>query len=265
MSTPGVSQPTTPGSNSHGFAWKSVIIQSIDGNTAVVTDQLTKTFNISITNMPAKGVAPLVGEQWIVHRMFGPWAFGLCLNTPTSLLEGDISNLPEDLAAQENAFQKAAFGQAGRSAYPYVVAALSADLSVTGSSYTFATSGWASILDTDTMFTATTGSTPCFFTVPFTGRYNVRARLAWPVTSTAGQTAAKILLNGTVINTNTIGADIHPTTAVLDGSFNAVNEDFLLSAGDKVYMVFWTQNTLTLKANITNVGTRFSMRYIGNT
>lgn len=98
MSTPGVSQPTYPGSASRGFAWKSVIIQGIQGNTAVVIDQLTKTFNVSMTNLPAKGIPPAVGEQWIVTRQYGVWAFALCLNAPTALQESDIQNLTTDLA-----------------------------------------------------------------------------------------------------------------------------------------------------------------------
>lgn len=96
--TSGLSQPTTPGSASRGFVYKAVIIQSIDGNAAVVTDTLTKTFTISMTNMPAKGLPPKIGEQWLVTRQFGMWAFALCLSAPTSIQESDIDGLVTDLA-----------------------------------------------------------------------------------------------------------------------------------------------------------------------
>lgn len=97
--TSGLSQPTTPGSASRGFAYKAVFVQSIDGNSAVVTDTLTKTFTISMRKMPAKGIPPKVGEQWLVTRQYGMWTFALCLSAPTSIQESDIDGLVEDLAA----------------------------------------------------------------------------------------------------------------------------------------------------------------------
>lgn len=95
--TNGISQPTHPGSTSRGLAWKQVTVLSIDGNTAVVIDQLTKTFSIGIDKMPAKGVAPARGDIWLVHRMYGAWTFGLCLNAPTKLKTSDIDGLDNSI------------------------------------------------------------------------------------------------------------------------------------------------------------------------
>lgn len=96
--TSGISQPTNPGSTSRGYAWVPVTVQSIDGNTATVIDTNTQTRQISIANMPAKGVPPKPGEQWLIHRQYGAWTFGLCMNTPTGgIAEADIVGLPADL------------------------------------------------------------------------------------------------------------------------------------------------------------------------
>lgn len=96
--TSGISQPTNPGSTSRGYAWVPVTVQSIDGNTATVTDTTTQTRQVSITNMPAKGVPPKPGEQWLIHRQYGAWTFGLCMNAPTGLVEADIGGLVEDIS-----------------------------------------------------------------------------------------------------------------------------------------------------------------------
>lgn len=105
----GLSQPTYPGSASRGFAWKQVQVQGIDGNTAVVQDSVTKkTFNVSITNMPAKGVPPAPGEMWLVSRQYAVWAFALCLSTPTALTVANIQNLTTDLATLTTATQRPA-------------------------------------------------------------------------------------------------------------------------------------------------------------
>jgi hypothetical protein len=74
-------------------------VQSVSGNVATVIDTTTQTRQVSITNMPAKGVPPAPGEQWLIHRQYGAWTFGLCLNTPTALQEADITGLVDDLAA----------------------------------------------------------------------------------------------------------------------------------------------------------------------
>lgn len=94
----GISQPTNPGSSSRGYAWVPVLVQAVDGNTATVIDTNTQTRQVSITHMPAKGLAPKPGEQWLIHRQYGAWTFGLCLNAPTGIQESDIDGLVQDLA-----------------------------------------------------------------------------------------------------------------------------------------------------------------------
>jgi hypothetical protein len=84
-----------------------VLVQGVDGNVAVVQDSVTKkTFNVSITNMPAKGVPPAPGEMWLVSRQYAVWAFVLCLNAPTALQISNIQNLTSDLATLTTATQR---------------------------------------------------------------------------------------------------------------------------------------------------------------
>lgn len=103
-SPPGVSQPTHPGSPGQGPAWLMATVQSVDpaSNIAVVQDQLTKTFNMPLNAMRAKGMPPAVGEQWIITREYGGrWAFAMLLNgSPTGepIPQSNVIGLPADVA-----------------------------------------------------------------------------------------------------------------------------------------------------------------------
>lgn len=78
--TSGIQQPIGPGSSSYGLAWKAVQVVSVDisTNTAVVIDQLTKTFTMPLSAWRSKGVPPAPGETWIVDQLYGKWRW-VCL------------------------------------------------------------------------------------------------------------------------------------------------------------------------------------------
>jgi hypothetical protein len=73
--TSGIQQPIGPGSSSYGLAWKAVQVLSVDinTNTAVVVDQLTKSFTMPLSSWRSKGVPPAAGETWIVDQLYGRW------------------------------------------------------------------------------------------------------------------------------------------------------------------------------------------------
>lgn len=78
--TSGIQQPIGPGSSSYGLAWKAVQVMSVDisTNTAVVVDQLTKSFTMPLSSMRSKGVPPARGEVWLVDQLYGSWRW-VCL------------------------------------------------------------------------------------------------------------------------------------------------------------------------------------------
>jgi hypothetical protein len=73
--TSGIQQPIGPGSSSYGLAWKAVTVISVDPstNTAVVIDQLTKSFTMPLSAWRSKGLPPAQGEIWIVDQLYGKW------------------------------------------------------------------------------------------------------------------------------------------------------------------------------------------------
>lgn len=78
----GVSGPNFAGGAGQGLAWAAVSVESVDpaNNIAVVRDQLTKSWNMPLNGMRAKGAAPKEGELWIVHKQFGRWSWGVLVN-----------------------------------------------------------------------------------------------------------------------------------------------------------------------------------------
>lgn len=79
--------PVAPGTSSYGVAWKSVVIMSVDGNVAIVRDQLSMTFKMDRTNLRAKSNPPEVGEEWMVDRSYGnDWSFAMIMNKPIPLV-----------------------------------------------------------------------------------------------------------------------------------------------------------------------------------
>lgn len=113
-SPPGVSQPTHPGSPGQGPAWMMATVQSVDPakNIAVVVDQLTKTFNMPLNAMRAKGMPPEVGEQWVITREYGgAWAFAMLLNgSPTGepIPQANVTGLPVQIAKIDPAIARLA-------------------------------------------------------------------------------------------------------------------------------------------------------------
>lgn len=73
--TSGIQQPIGPGATSYGLAWKAVTVMSVDNstNTAIVVDQLTKSFTMPLSSWRSKGLPPAPGEIWIVDQLYGKW------------------------------------------------------------------------------------------------------------------------------------------------------------------------------------------------
>jgi hypothetical protein len=73
--TSGIQQPIGSGSTSYGLAWKAVTVMSVDlnTNTAVVVDQLTKSFTMPLSSWRGKGMSPAAGEVWILDQLYGKW------------------------------------------------------------------------------------------------------------------------------------------------------------------------------------------------
>lgn len=65
------------GTHATGFAQKLAIIEGIDetNHVATVKDKLGYRHTIRTDVMAAKGVAPVVGETWIIDRTHGTWSF----------------------------------------------------------------------------------------------------------------------------------------------------------------------------------------------
>lgn len=100
MSSPLVSQPVSAGTDSHGAAWKAVLVRSVDHHRrlALVTDQFGKDMEIRCDILRAKGNLPEPGEQWIIDRHYGVWIFGAIINGTTRGVEvSNVTDLPETL------------------------------------------------------------------------------------------------------------------------------------------------------------------------
>lgn len=79
--------PVNSGTSSYGLAWKSVTVLSVDGNVAIVRDQLSQTFKMDRTNLRAKGDPPEIGETWIVDRsLANDWSFSMIVGKPIPLV-----------------------------------------------------------------------------------------------------------------------------------------------------------------------------------
>lgn len=121
MSQPLVNQPVSAGTDSHGFAWKPVLVKQInlDARLALCTDDFGKPMEIRCDIMAAKGNLPEPGEQWLVHRNYGIWTFGAIINGTTRGVEvSNVTDLTQTLAANAttaanatNAVQSATLGQ----------------------------------------------------------------------------------------------------------------------------------------------------------
>lgn len=113
-SPPGVSQPTHAGSPGQGPAWMTATILSVDAvnSIAVVQDQLTKSFQMPLHAMRAKGMPPAVGEQWIITREYGGrWAFAMLLNGDPQgepIPQINVTGLPAEIAKIDPAIARLA-------------------------------------------------------------------------------------------------------------------------------------------------------------
>lgn len=56
------------------FPHKVVTIEEIDGNEAVVHDNIHRVFRVR-TDIVRCGIEPLVGQTWIVDNTLGTWTF----------------------------------------------------------------------------------------------------------------------------------------------------------------------------------------------
>lgn len=77
-----------------GITYKRVKVQTVNEATLVAgcIDQSTYPIEIRVDSTPGGVRRPRPGEEWLVHRLFGFWAFGLCYGTPDSTVLDEHSN-----------------------------------------------------------------------------------------------------------------------------------------------------------------------------
>ena len=71
-----------PSFGSLGFHQLLFTIEEISGGYAYGTDQFLVSRQIPMAVQRAKGQAPSVGEQWLITKDLGPWAFAAIMNNP---------------------------------------------------------------------------------------------------------------------------------------------------------------------------------------
>jgi hypothetical protein len=79
-----------PSFGSLGFHQLLFTIEEISGGYAYGTDQFLVSRQIPIAVQRAKGAAPSVGEQWLITKDLGPWAFAAIMNN-----SGSAGQLPD--------------------------------------------------------------------------------------------------------------------------------------------------------------------------
>ena len=79
-----------PSGGSLGFHQLLFTIEEIANGYAYGTDQFLVSRQIPIAVQRAKGAAPSVGEQWLITKDLGPWAFAAIMNNP-----GSAGQLPD--------------------------------------------------------------------------------------------------------------------------------------------------------------------------
>lgn len=100
----GVSQPTIPGGSGQGVAYIEGVVTAIDveNNKVVLTDQLLQTRELPLSGYRPKGVAPKVGERWILHKQFGRWFWaGIINGSPQGELDDRTVALTTQIANDE--------------------------------------------------------------------------------------------------------------------------------------------------------------------
>ena len=136
---------------------------------------------------------------------------------------------------------------------------LTADTSITANTDTWAAGGWSAVTDPSSMFTA---GSPCYITIPYAGRYEVRLRVSIAV-GTGGVAACGIAVNSAAVG-SCIARDARDvTTAGADHTRATAACDWYFAAGDTIYWESWSNNAATLYASVLNVPADIHVRYVG--
>jgi hypothetical protein len=274
-------QPVSAGTTAYGLAWKVVSVMSVDGNVAIVRDQLSQTFKIDRTNLRYKGIPPQVGESWFVDRSLGnDWAFAQLVGTP--LRPGPVYNVltqadrdsivrPEvnltvyrddtNTVEQWNGTAWTVLNPEPQSTR--ITINLTANQALaTGNNTAQATWAWTVGDSYGNWIGNLSGTGDAYTTIPVSGRY--QCDLHGNIPPQSGQVfACKIMKNGSVVGTNSFASDARVSVNTGEGTWVHAKNDVLFVAGDKIYWQFFSTAVVTMNAINLGVRTRLQLRRIG--
>ena len=242
MTTAG--KPVQAGTTSRGSNQTRVIVQSVDGQIAIVTDQTGRTLQVRRDLMRAKGNPPMVGESWIIDKALGnQWTFALCLGTSVNGVTVLDTNVQTTTIC---------------------VVQLTTNQPISATTDTYATNDWVFVTDPLGMSTlSTSGGVKSFLTIPTTGRYHVS--LLGSLSSVSGAAYAGFVTRN-VANGATASVARDNRNAVLSGSDGTrvhADREVYLDAGDVLYWAFWASTSCTLNSVALNLPTELLVRYVG--